>query len=92
MGVLYEETLVRLVDDGNLSIAAACGCVRRAYTSREASLAVTDLHTAAFLCRGLHFWSLSPFSPPEQVNDSSQQRLYATCGVSLVDLIPEVRI
>lgn len=93
VGILYEETLVRLVESGKLSIAAACGCVCHAYTSQKTSLAVTDLHTAAFLCRGLIYWS-SPCATSAQRTDgpspTRQQALYADCGVSLADLIPEV--
>lgn len=89
-GVLYEESLVRLVEYGHLSIAAACGCVRSAYTSPRASLAATDLHTAAFLCSSLVFLSARSQQLDAGIDTSHLQRLYADCEVSLATLIPEV--
>lgn len=67
--------------------------MRHAYTTQKTSLTVTDLHTAAFLCRGLIYWS-SPCSTSalstQGPSPSCQQTLYADCGVSLAELIPQV--
>lgn len=81
---------MRLVERGHLSIAAACGCVRRAFTSPQASAAATDLHTAGFLCSSLAFLSVRSHKYDAGIDKSLLQRLYANCGVSLASLVPEV--
>ena len=81
---------MRLVERGHLSIAAACGCVRRAYTSLQASAAATDLQTGAFLCSSLVFLAVRSHKYDAGVDKCRLQRLYADCGVSLATLVPEV--
>lgn len=90
MGTLYEDILVRLVESRKLSIAAACGCMRHAYTGQMLSPAATGLQIAAFLCRGFMYWSIRSPNYASGIDEDHQRDLYAECGVSLVDLIPEV--
>lgn len=95
-GKVLEEILLRLVWLRYVSLPAACGCVRSACTDPRMSLAATDLQTAAFLCRALHALS----SPPQHACGpltahaaplEDLQELYASCGVSFLDLLPKVK-
>ena len=89
---------MRLVARKYVSLAAACGCVRSAYTDHKISLAARDLHTAAFLCRTLRHGMSVPSQncggqeTTHAVCAADLQALYASCGVSLLDLLPKVTI
>ena len=83
----YQLILMRLVIDGRITVAAACGCVRMSYSKQAASSVVEDLYTADFLTDLLH--DCTSHVPPALLGHSLQQ-LYSSCGVSLADLIPKV--
>lgn len=95
-GKVLEEILMRLVARKYVSLAAACGCVRAAYTDHQISLAARDLHTAAFLCRALRHGCHVPSQDgrgqetAHAVCADDLQAMYASCGVSLMDLLPKV--
>ncbi len=85
-----------------ISLAAAVGCMRAALVSTATSLGASDLHTANFFCSWLRE---IPMRIRESQSNGSASTVgnqgedpaacidfYSTCGVSLADLIPQVRL
>ena len=88
VGLLYEHVLTELVQRQYLTLAAACGLVRAAYTEQCSSLALTDLRTARFFLWVL--FKMAP-GPPNQPEAAALGRLYASSNVNLIQFFPLVR-
>ena len=91
LGTFLEE----LVWHGYIRLPAACGCMRAALTTKDTSLGTTDLHTANFFCAWLRRYRSPEISAPSSCfpkldEMSCVMKTYTMCGVSLVDLIPQV--
>lgn len=92
-GKFLGAFLGELVRHGYLRLPAACGCLRAAFTTKETSLAMADVHTAHYFCLWLKAPPLLGDAGGLHTEASIQKRIcaeYASCGVSLADLIPEV--
>ncbi|KAK9855173.1 hypothetical protein WJX84_003666 [Apatococcus fuscideae] len=84
-GLLFEHVLCGLVNRQYLTMAAACGLVRAAYTDPCTSLAMTDLRTARFF-----LWMLSKGAAGSRrsANQTDLARMYTCSDVSLAQLLP----
>ena len=92
-GKLLGLFLMELVLHGYLRLAAACGCLRAAFTTKETSLAMADLHSASYFCLWLRAPYLVGHAGGPHTDAAVQKRIlaeYVACGVSLADLIPQV--
>lgn len=88
VGQLFEHVLNDMFRSQYLSMAAACGIVRVAYTEHCSSLAIADLQTARFF-----LWMLSKLAEDPSSGDidpGNLARLYASSDVNLMQFIPLV--
>ncbi len=88
-GHLLEGLLLGLCSQDRISVAAACGCIRHAYMSRETSLAMTDLWTASFFCDILRAFP-AYHDDPARMDTSLLRKSYGSCSVRLLDILPLV--
>ncbi len=84
---LFEEVLQRLVYHRKLSLACACGLVRRLHMYRLVSLALSDLRAASWLCKALKFLV---HRRDTDLRTNAVCDIYASCRINLLDLIPQV--
>lgn len=92
-GKFLGAFLGELVTHGYLRMPAACGCLQKAFTIKDTSLAMADLHTAHYFCLWLRAPPLTADESSLHTKPAGQQRIlntYASCGVTLADLIPQV--
>ncbi len=85
VGSLYENLLIGLARVKQLTMSAACGCHRKAFTQRSVALALTDLYTADFFAKMLHSCSSTSSQDPACLRET-----YRSCGVSLMEVLPLV--
>ncbi len=79
---------MRLVDKRHLSLACACGLVRRLHLHLTVSLALSDLRAASWLCNALRFLV---DRMDVHLRAKAMCDIYASCRVNLLDLLPGVR-
>ncbi len=91
---LLEQVVLELVRSESISLSAACGCIRTAYTSKVTSLAMTDLYCAGFFCRVLVCCAKEELGgcPLGDQYEDRLRGLYASCSVPQLDLLPEVSL
>ena len=93
-GHFLGEVLGGLLRHGYLRLPAACGCLRAAFTLRDTSLAMADLHTASYFCAWLKALPLHGDASSHHTQPAGRQRIldtYVGCGVRLDKLIPQVK-
>ncbi len=94
--VLLQEVLTVLVQNGALTFGTACGLVRMVLSTEQISKSLSDLRTAAWVCKTLKYFAAggAPFDGYADILEASDliRVIYASCRVNLLDLLPQVRI